>query len=1290
MASLVFTGTHAGAELSYVANVSDLEVFQAGNRTYLYAATGSNGGATVFSISDAGAFSLSAQLSYPLSVMASPYAQIELIEVSGATYLLPFGRYDWTLNAITLDGPDLFGATESFEWGLGGLGNLSALTSRSFGDQTHVYASNAQSTGFNHYVVSEQNILELIDGNSIPTATNTSDMVALGIVSSGGAQILLGLSQQQVGISSYRLDNAGSPTFADSLSAAEYLPISAPTALVSGNVLDKTFAILASAGSSSLTVVEVGADGSLNAIDHIIDSTATRFQSITELASAQVGDRLYIVGGGADDGLSLFTLLPSGMLVHLDTVWDTNQTALQNISALSMEYVGGKLQIFATSETERGITQFEYDLAGAGETIAGDGSSSALFGSAGNDQIDGGIWSETISGGAGNDLLRDGIGEDTLVGGTGADIFVLASDDMVDKIMDFQPGVDRLNLTEFEMLYDVRQLNVEPRAWGAEIVYRNEVTYVYSADGRSLDISHFTTADTLLLNRPPNGFQYIPEIINGTNANDVLGGDEGTETLYGFGGDDVFNWSLDPDVFYGGDGTDTVNYATAASSIWVDLANRQATGAADGDVHHSIENIVGTAFDDTLIGDGSANRLVGGNGDDYLDGGLSGDTLDGGDGRDTVTYAWAREAVIARLDNGLLAGAALGDILINIENVVGTAFDDTLAGNNAENLLWGGEGNDILTGGGGDDSLAGGGGNDTLSGGSGADLLDGGSGQDWVDYRDANSQVQVDLGTRTTGWGAAGDTLVSIEHIYGSNFDDQISGADGGNTILGMDGADFLSGGSGNDELFGNSGDDSLLGQNDNDRLYGGSGNDVLSGGHGNDVLFGQWGDDIMNGGSGADILHGSYGADLMKDFGGRDKYHGGPGYDTVDYSALTNNVRVDLRSGKGFWAATGDIYTSVEGVIGSRGSDVIYGNAAHNTLSGRGQGDRIYGLGGHDTLSGDDGADQLFGGVGRDRLFGGNGPDILKGEGGNDLLQGGTGPDQLFGGPGIDIANYADAITGITVNLSTNVNKGAAAGDKLYSIEIVVGSGSDDRLIGNGQANTFRGGDGDDRFQALGGNDRLFGEDGNDTFIAGSGRDYIHGGAGTDTLVMTALGSGAHVWLTLNKGGRSMQGNTILSVENLTGTHFGDVLHGDSNDNLFRGARGNDRLTGGDGDDRLYGDLGNDHLLGNTGDDMLYGGPGDDILNGGQGDDVMVGGSGGDTFVFTSGNDSISDFDVGSDIIRINLQGAAAAAVTSTTVSDFADIRDDGIFLDFGGEASLFIENLQDLSSLQDAVVWF
>ncbi|MHA6196642.1 retention module-containing protein [Pseudomonas wadenswilerensis] len=206
-------------------------------------------------------------------------------------------------------------------------------------------------------------------------------------------------------------------------------------------------------------------------------------------------------------------------------------------------------------------------------------------------------------------------------------------------------------------------------------------------------------------------------------------------------------------------------------------------------------------------------------------------------------------------------GTATGAVDINYQDsstLTGTVNADTLLGGSGNDTLNGGDGNDVLIGGDGNDSLYGGNGNDLLIGGPGNDLLDGGAGIDTASYASATSGVTVNLsiaGQQNTV-GAGLDTLVSIENLIGSDYNDTLTG-DGNANVL-----------------------------------QGGLGNDVLNGGGGDDLLIGGRGDDTMTGGPGADTFLwqlGDTGHDVVTDFT--------PGTDRLDLSQLLQGENASTAS---------------------------------------------------------------------------------------------------------------------------------------------------------------------------------------------------------------------------------------------------------------------------------------------------------------------------------------------------------------------------------------------------------
>ncbi len=277
---------------------------------------------------------------------------------------------------------------------------------------------------------------------------------------------------------------------------------------------------------------------------------------------------------------------------------------------------------------------------------------------------------------------------------------------------------------------------------------------------------------------------------------------------------------------------------------------------------------------------------------------------------------------------------------------------------------------------------------------------------------------------------------------------------------------------------------------------------------------------------------------------------------------------------------------------------DSFYDWAWENMQSGAvPTGVTMAGFGGNDTLLGDYFSDNIYGGTGNDDLYGRAGNDFLYGEAGSDWLNGGPGQDVIDGGDGEDVAVYWLANEGVGVDLLyQGLNYGEAAGDQLYSIEIVEGSDYDDHLGGDHNANALFGEDGNDLLAGRGGDDRLYGSWGNDRLIGEEGGDLLDGGTGVDIASYESAKSGVGVDLLLQASNfGDAAGDQLLFIENLAGSKLGDFLAGDSVGNEMFGDEGNDKMAGRGGRDILRGDAGDDQLIGGIGGDYLVGGAGED-----------------------------------------------------------------------------------------------
>jgi Ca2+-binding RTX toxin-like protein len=443
-------------------------------------------------------------------------------------------------------------------------------------------------------------------------------------------------------------------------------------------------------------------------------------------------------------------------------------------------------------------------------------------------------------------------------------------------------------------------------------------------------------------------------------------------------------------------------------------------------------------------------------------------------------------------------------------------------------------------------------------------------------------------------------------------------------------GSDALVGGSVGDTLIGSAGIDVVTGGAGDDLLLGLGGLDSLDGGEGVDRLDGGLDDDRVRGGPGDDEERGGDGADaFLQDPGdGADVLLGGPGEDIVDYRRRAGRVRVtpdgtpdDGESGEG-----DDVGPDVEHLVGGSAGDVLVGSQSANRLLG--------------------------------------GP-------GNDVLRGGLGDDVLLGGPGADTANYSDVGGPVEVDLGGRTGIDDRGGrDRLRGMEDALGGPGSDSLAGNDGPNVFRGGPGEDDLEGRGGDDTLLGGHGEDSLLGNDGSDVmtgeeaaddLDGGQGRDLADYGDAPGG--VGVDLGDGEASDDGHgasdSVVDVEDVAGTAFGDSLRGDDGDNVLAGRDsddvligrgGRDELRGGGGTDRAdYGgaqagvevDLGADEASddGDGASDLLggiedvTGGPGrDDVVGDGR-ENALAGGPGEDVIAGRAGADDLSGGD-GTDVV--------------------------------------------------------
>ena len=397
---------------------------------------------------------------------------------------------------------------------------------------------------------------------------------------------------------------------------------------------------------------------------------------------------------------------------------------------------------------------------------------------------------------------------------------------------------------------------------------------------------------------------------NSVNQNDngshTLNGTAGRDVFYGFGGNDSMNGGEGNDVFVmvtgtassygsdsidGGNGFDIVDFSGARSAVNGSLAARSVSGGGVNGTGSAfvtgVDGIIGGAFNDNLRGNGAANRLEGGAGNDTVDGASGRDTLIGGAGNDTyIVYAGDVLSDSSGTDTVISNGS--WTLASGFENLTLARTDDSTGiGNSANNVIIGNSGSNTLRGNGGNDTIEGGAGGDVIEGGSGNDVLYGGDeefGESWFDPLDNVDAINGGSGNDRMFGGTGSDGFI-LSGDYGEDFIDGGAHQDllfaGGSSALVVDLAAGTATGGGSSgratfvNVEGAAGGrfaDWLLGNAADNLFMGRAGNDSMSGGAGNDHLMSEGGNDALTGGSGADEFRfaapaGTADADRITDF---------------------------------------------------------------------------------------------------------------------------------------------------------------------------------------------------------------------------------------------------------------------------------------------------------------------------------------------------------------------------------------------------------------------------------------
>ncbi|MCS3744356.1 peroxidase family protein [Rhizobium sp. BK661] len=859
-----------------------------------------------------------------------------------------------------------------------------------------------------------------------------------------------------------------------------------------------------------------------------------------------------------------------------------------------------------------------------GTPASGYNSHEVIAGTDNDDWIDAGNGDDTVYGDRGDDVLDGKAGADHLYGGDGQDV-IYGGD-----IEDFLDGG-----TGDDIVYagtSAGALDVVIGGGGNDKLYGEAgIDEIYGGSGDDyIDAGGDTD---LAFGDGGNDEMYGgdgPDELRGGLGDDILSGGSGADMLLGEGGDDIIMGGIgqaaqvgDADEALGGDGFDMASYSDVSIVLDVpaDLRNQGLTAANGGTAFNpfnqllsQIEGIVGSRFNDRLIGDAGDNWLIGGGGADRFNTTVADATGNIGSGGNDVIigdsirldtligaysgYSTSLDALgnaVHSVGNVLTAGL-LGNVALGTQ-MFATHYTDLLKTEKFKNMVLG---------------------SDPAAAGSDTVIFSGN---------------RADYTVTTVTFTSANQGTVLAYKIQ----DNRPGSPDGTDLLVGIDIVQFADRTITVDQLANhiptgtlsfNAGDQGSLA-----RLTPTS------------ALFDADNITLANPQGSVTIPNSGYNWQTSAD---------GVAWTTVQSGTASGQqssqhvLSQSQTSGKliRLVASFVDALGNPESVQ-SNTWNLVVGTTSSNTgasaLSGTGSlliGDAIFGLGGNDVLNGLAGDDRLFGGDGNDALNGGDGNDYLDGGAGNDTLTGGIGDDTyviasnggFFGGTDT-IVEQANGGTDLVLS-STSYT----LGNNLENLTLA--GGSNINGTGNGGANSLVGNSGNNTLDGGAGADSLTGGAGNDTYIVDNAGDTIHENAnqGTDT-VRTSLPT-----FTLSD-----------NVENLVYT--GNVSFTGNGNAL------NNAITGGNAGDTLNGGDGNDTLTGGGGDDTLNGGNGNDTLVGGSGNDVLTGDAGADQFVFNTNLNS-----AGVDTITNFVSTAANSAEHDRIVLDNAN----GIFSQVGNNGNL------------------
>jgi len=832
---------------------------------------------------------------------------------------------------------------------------------------------------------------------------------------------------------------------------------------------------------------------------------------------------------------------------------------------------------------------------GAGsDTLTGGSAADNISGGAGNDSINGAAGADVISGGDGNDTINAGSGIDNLSGGAGNDTFIVTTaadftNLVTAEVVAGGDGTDNLSFsetataitvaaTDLAGINSIERITINGTSGAGSITVNDAVftangsTTLAIVDGALTQGTLSVTASALTA---ANSIQVTANTSTGVN-----------DTLVGGAGADTFTFSTTAGL----ESTDTVTGGAGTDTIVLSAASAAVTAALNGVT--GVENI-------TVTGSaGDASITVGA------------DTVIAASGTLTTNAS----SLVAGGSIELTYNGAAVTTATKIQNVTGSAGDDTITGGSGNDIIVGADGNDSITGGAGSDNLSGGAGNDifvvatTGTGFTGlttAETVSGGAGNDVLQF--AAGAVTIAAADLVNVSGIETIEIQNTTETASLTLTDAFFTANGAATLAinsstATSGALTLAA-------------STLTAANSIQLNLSGVAN---SAGH------------VINMGAGNDTL--TVDLDVLNN---TTTIAGGAGNDTLVISANTAGGTITQAATVTGWETVSFLAAGVAGTFATAVNDAGVAAGATQTVNGSNLTGTLLWNGAAEL----DGKFSITGGTGADSLTGGSLADTITGGAGADVITGGLGADSLTGGTGVDTFVYASVAQSNGTNTDT-ITDFATGSDKL---QVTLDYSS---LVTALDISTTRASAG------------VAGTSAAQDTLSGQRGQYVY-----DTTNSALL-------INFNADNMFTTADYKINL-NPASTASASIVDGDINF-VVTGGSAADVIVGGAGADTIDGGAGADSINGGSGADSITAGTGADTIIGGAGDDTVVLGAAGDVdqvLLAASGTDTITGFTTTADKLVVGTSGTLGGTLgTSVAVNGAAAAASLSVFIQANG----------------------